>query len=214
MQHVTDVDAVAFDAYGTLFDLEGNWAAPEVVAAMREKQLQYSWQLSLMGEYRDFREVTRAAIEHTLEAFAIPGDVDEILGHQLAIMTFNEVHDAVERIAAGRRLFILSNGHPEALRVLVHNAGLEGRFEALVSADEVRIYKPSPAVYQLLLDRSRVSRERLLFVSSNAWDAAGAAAFGLRVAWVNRKGAPRERIGGTPELVVSDLADLARRLGA
>ena len=180
---------------------------------MREKQLQYSWQLSLMGQYQDFREVTRAAIEHTLDAFDIPGDVDEILQHQLSIMTFAEVYRAIDRIGAGRRLFVLSNGHPDALRVLVQNAGLEGRFDALVSSHEVRIYKPSPKVYQLLLDRAGVSQERLLFVSSNSWDAAGAAAFGLRVAWINRRSAPRERVGGTPELVVGDLAELATRLG-
>ena len=209
-----DVDAVAFDAYGTLFDLEGNWAAPEVVAEMRAKQLQYSWLLSVMGEYREFREVTRAAIEYTLDAFDIPGDVEAILQHQLAITTFNEVRRALERIGAGHRLFILSNGHPEALKALVHNAGLEGVFQDLVSSHDAGVYKPSPKVYQLLLDRSGVNRDRLMFVSSNSWDAAGAAAFGLRVAWVNRKSAPAERVGGKPEVVVGDLEDLATRLGA
>lgn len=209
-----EFDAVAFDAYGTLFDVLGNWAAPEVVASFRQKQLQYSWLTTLMGEYRDFREVTRAAVEYVLDQYDEPGDVELIMREQLSITPFGDVRGALERLGAGHRLGILSNGHPDSLAALVGSAGLEGTFEWVVSVHEVRLYKPSPAVYQLLLDRTGIPKERLLFVSSNGWDAAGAANYGLRVAWVNRTGAPADRVGGRPELVVADLQELAERLGA
>lgn len=211
---MTEFDAIAFDAYGTLFDVLGSWAPPEVVASFRQKQLQYSWLTTLMGEYRDFREVTRAAVEYVLDQHDEPGDVDLIMREQLSITPFGDVRAALERLGAGHRLGILSNGHPESLAALITNAALEGTFEWVVSVHAVRAYKPSPAAYQLLLDTTGIPRERLLFVSSNSWDAGGAANFGLRVAWVNRTGGPAERVGGTPELVVHDLQELAERLGA
>ena len=209
---MSEFDVIAFDAYGTLFDVKGSWATPDVVQTMRQKQMQYSWLTTLMGEYRDFRELTRAAVEYALDAYDIPGDIEEIMREQLAITPFGDVGDALVRLHVGRRLAILSNGHPESLAALVRNAGLEGTFDQVLSVHDVRAYKPSPSVYQLLLDRMGVARERILFVSSNGWDAAGAARFGLRVAWVNRTGAPRERIGGQPELVVVDLLELAELL--
>ena len=213
MQPIADVDTVLFDAYGTLFDVLGNWSAPEVVQTMREKQLQYSWLQSLMGGYRDFPDLTRAALEYALEAHDVPGDVDQLMHAQLSASPFEDARPALDHLK-GRRLGILSNGHPEALARLVHNAHLDGRFEWLISAHDVGVYKPSPRVYRHALDVTGADRRRLLFVSSNAWDAIGAANFGLRVAWVNRTGAPRERVGGTPEVEVLDLLQLCAMLEA
>ena len=209
----SEIETILFDAYGTLFDITGeDWASPEVVQTMRNKQLQYSWMTTLMGQWREFTEITAAAIGYAIEAHGAVADPKEVLGAQLAIRTFPEVREALERLGRGRRLGILSNGTPDSLRALVENAGLADRFEWLLSSSEVRVFKPSPAVYQLALDRTRTDREKLLFVSSNGWDAAGAAGFGLRVAWVNRTGAPRERLGGPPEIEVNDLNRLAASL--
>ena len=207
------VEAVAFDVYGTLFDITGErWGPPEVVATMRQKQLQYSWLVSLMGNYLDFREVTRRAIEYALELHGFDGDVDEIMKSQLHLRPFPETVQALERLGNGRRLAILSNGHPDSLEALLANAGLRDRFSAVVSVHELRLFKPAPDVYRHLLDVMGLERERVLFVSSNAFDVAGATNFGLRVAWVNRNRLPLERVGLRPELEVGDLTELSGRV--
>ena len=213
---VSGIDAVGFDAYGTLFDVTGaRWAAPEVVATARQKQLQYSWLVTLMGDYHDFRELTRRAIEYALAEHGVEGlEVDQALAAQTRLPPYPEVPEALERLARGRRLAVVSNGHPESLEALLAGAGLGTWIPLVVSAHEVRAFKPAPAVYRLALDRLGVGRERLLFVSSNGWDVAGAARFGLRTAWINRPGLPPEGVGPPPELVVPDLLALAAELEA
>lgn len=211
-----DFDWLAFDAYGTLFDVTGeDWAAREVVQSFRMKQLQYTWLLSLMGDYRDFDEVSRAAIEWAAAAHGAEVDVDTVLARQLRTRTFPDVPDALARLAAaGPRLAIASNGRPESLQALVVNAGLERLVSSIVSVHPLGVFKPSPRVYALVLEQLESTRERLLFVSSNGWDIAGAAHFGLRAAWVNRTKLPRERVGGQPEFQVGDLSELAELFGA
>ena len=209
-----DFDWVAFDAYGTLFDITGeDWAAPEVIATFRQKQVQYTWLVSLMEDYRDFDQVSRAAVEYAAAVHGVDLDIDEVLGRQLRIRTFPEVPDALERMrAGGRRLAIVSNGRPDSLDTLARNAGVREMFAAIVSVHPLRVFKPSPRVYANALAELGVERDRLLFVSSNGWDVAGAAGFDLRVCWVNRAGAPAERIGRRPELEVRDLSELAAKL--
>jgi 2-haloacid dehalogenase len=180
------------------------------VAAVRAKQLQHSWLASLMGAYQDFRRLTRLAVEHTFEAHGYDGDVDRTMEAMLRISLFPEARGALGRMAAGARLAILSNGDASSLEALLGNAGIREQFEWVVSADEVRVYKPAPAVYQRLLTRTGSDPGRLLFVSSNSWDAQGASTFGLRTAWVNRRGSPRERIGADPEFEVADLEQLSQ----
>ncbi|MDE3074522.1 MAG: haloacid dehalogenase type II [Chloroflexota bacterium] len=214
---IQSIEAIGFDAYGTLFDVgSAGWAAPEVMATARTKQLQYSWLMSLMGQYADFHEVTRAAIEYALEQHhTTAGPIEEIMAAQTRVPIYAEVPEALD-LCAPRRLAIVSNGHPDSLEAMAANAGIRDRLDLLVSAHNVRIYKPAPAVYQLAADAFEVHfgvpKDRWLFVSSNGWDAAGAAQFGLRVAWVNRSGLPRERIGGEPEVVVPNLLELAEQL--
>jgi 2-haloacid dehalogenase len=208
-----DFDWVAFDAYGTLFDITGeDWAAPEVIATFRQKQVQYTWLVTLMEDYHDFDQVSRAAIEYAAAAHSVDLDIEDVLGRQVRIRTFPEVPDALERMrVGGRRLAIVSNGRPDSLNALARNAGVRDRFAAIVSVHPLRVFKPSPRVYRNALEELGVEPNRLLFVSSNGWDVAGAISFGLRVCWVNRAGAPAERIGGRPELEVRDLSELAAK---
>lgn len=211
------LEVIAFDAYGTLFDVTGeDWAAPEVVQTFRAKQLQYTWLVSLMEAYSDFDEVSRAAIEYAAAAHGVEVDVEAVLQRQRRTLTFAEVPAALARIAAGgaRRLAIVSNGRPDSLAALVANNGLASVFAAIVSVHPLRVFKPSPRVYQRALDELGVGREQLFFVSSNGWDVAGAAQIGLRTAWVNRTDTPPEGVGGRPEIVVRDLTELANALGA
>ena len=108
----------------------------------------------------------------------------------------------------GRRCVILSNGTPSMLQAALDNSGLVTRFDKVLSVDSIRVYKPDPRVYRMAVDSLGVPTDEMLFVSSNGWDAAGAAAFGLPVAWINRSGAPVERLGFVADLIVRDMAEL------
>src|SRR5205823_10715635 len=159
-RRVSDLDVVGFDVYVALFDITGeDWAAPEVVPAARSEQLQYSWLVSLMGAYRPFRDLTRAAVENALAVHGAHADVDSVMEAMLHIRPYPEMAAALESIARSARLAVLSNGDPESLEALLANAGVRDRFEWVISADEVRVYKPAPAVYQRLLDRTGAARE-------------------------------------------------------
>lgn len=210
------LEVIAFDAYGTLFDVGGeDWAAPEVVQTFRAKQLQYTWLVGLMAAYRDFDQISHAALEYSAALHGVNLDIDAILARQRRIRTFPEVPAALARVGGkpGRRLAVLSNGRPDSLAALVANNGLRDAFASIVSVHALRTYKPAPAVYRYALDQLGTIPQRLLFVSSNGWDVAGAARFGLRCAWVNRSGAPGEGVGGRPEIMVRDLTRLAEALG-
>jgi 2-haloacid dehalogenase len=130
----------------------------------------------------------------------------------LTLDVFPEVRDVLARLR-GVPCAILSNGAPRMLEAVVAHNRLGEHFQAILSVDAVRVYKPAPAVYALGPARLGLPREALGFVSSNAWDVAGAKAFGFQVAWVNRQGAPPEALGLTADLEVRDLDALARALG-
>lgn len=214
--------AFIFDAYGTLFDLAslaeacaGLCSDPaRLVSLWRAKQLEYSFLRALMGPvaYVDFWQVTTDALDFAAEQLELTlsgAERGRAMEGWLRVRPYPEAAAALERIAsAGQRCIILSNGSPTMLRAAVSNAGLTDRFQAILSVDAVRSYKPDPRVYQLGVDAVGATAAQVLFVSSNGWDAAGARAFGLRVAWVNRAQAPTERLGFPPDLVVPDLSAL------
>jgi 2-haloacid dehalogenase len=217
------VDAVAFDLYGTLAEVASvGRAAAEVtedpaalVDLWRQKQLEYTWLRSLMGRYQDFWATTGDALDYSLDRLGITVDQPtraELHNAWLAVRAYPEVPAALDSLAP-RPLAVLSNGNPEMLEACLATAGIRDRFEHVLSVDEVGVFKPHPSVYQLAVKAFGLPAERILFVSSNPWDAAGARTFGFTVAWVNRMGVPFERLGATPDLVVSDLAALAEAAG-
>ncbi|HUI98738.1 MAG TPA: haloacid dehalogenase type II [Usitatibacter sp.] len=216
-----EVAALVFDAYGTLFDVHsvsrkaeslfpGRGAA--LSAAWRTKQLEYSWLRTLMDRYEDFDRVTRAALDWALESLAI--DADEparraMIDEYRRLAMFPEVAAALESLARSRALAILSNGHPGMLEALVDHNGVRERFRGgILSVHPVRRFKPDPAVYRIAEETLGVPRALVGFVSSNGWDAAGAKSFGFRAYWVNRGGAPVERLGVRPDAILKDLAGL------
>jgi 2-haloacid dehalogenase len=215
-------EALAFDLYGTLVDVRSvERACAEVTdepAALldlwRATQLQHTWLLSLMGRYVDFAVVTAGALEQAAGRLGLRLDGAErrrLEAAWLDLEPFPEAAAALARLGS-RRLAVLSNGSPAMLDAALAAAGLRERLDAVLSADEVRVYKPAPAVYALAERRLGVPREGILFVSANPWDAAGAKAFGLPAAWVARAGGPPERTGPAPDLVVPDLGALADAL--
>jgi 2-haloacid dehalogenase len=217
-----DIHAVAFDLFGTLLDVNSLEAAcaadvadtAAFVALWRQKQLEYSWLRALMGRYEDFWSVTAAALDYTIERLKVPvaeAGRGRLLAAWLSVRPYPEVTAALDALTP-RPLAVLSNGSSGMLRENLRATGLDGRFTHVLSVDEVRTYKPSPAVYALAEHRFRLPRGRILFVSSNAWDVAGARTFGLTVAWVNRARAIPEKLGATPHLVLQSLTDLSEHL--
>jgi 2-haloacid dehalogenase len=208
------VRAVLFDAYGTLFDVHSVAALADALfpgkgavlsQAWRAKQLEYTWQLSLMRAYKPFSRVTRDALEHSCEVLGLPlspAHEEQLMGEYLRLAVFPDV--ALQGLP-GRKA-ILSNGSPDMLDPLVKQSGL--RFDAVLSVDELKIFKPAPEVYALAVKRLGVEAARIGFVSSNCWDALGAKAFGFRVFWINRGGAPVDRLGPKPDAILKTLGDL------
>jgi len=216
--------AFAFDAYGTLFDVYSLTALAERLAPRhglalaqlwRTKQLEYSWLSSLMASDTyarpDFATVTRQALDYALAALVLQlsaEDREALIDAYGTLAPFPEAVAALERLAPTPRV-ILSNGTSAMLEPLVANSGLGEHIGAIVSVDDADIYKPSPRVYQLLLERFPVAPERIAFVSSNGWDATGAKAFGFTTFWINRMGLPIERHGPTPDYIIGSLGEIA-----
>lgn len=207
-----------FDAYGTLFDVRSvaeavravtDDAAP-LVETWRQKQLEYTWLRALMGRYEDFWTVTESALRYAVRRHGLTmseAQLRGLLDAYLSLTPFPEVRAALARLA-GRPRAILSNGSPRMLAAAVASAGLDRELEHVISADRVRTYKPSPAVYALGPETVGIPARELLYVSSNGWDVAGAKAFGYQVAWCNRLGAPAEELGATPDVVIGSLEEL------
>ena len=212
------VDALVFDAYGTLYDVHSvirrcetcfPGKGMQLSQLWRAKQLEYTWQRSLMQRYVPFSQVTREALAYSCAALGLELSVERmeaLMSEYLRLEPFAEVPEALERLSMKRA--ILSNGSPDLLDPLVRNSGL--KFDAVLSVDELKIFKPAPQVYELAVKRLRVPKERIGFVSSNCWDALGAKSYGFRVYWINRGGAPLDRLGFTPDEQVKSLDEVLR----
>ena len=220
-----DIAVCVFDAYGTLFDYNaaaarhgaalGDKAAP-LADLWRLKQLQYTWLRSLMNRYVGFWQVTGDALDYSMAALGIEDDAlrARLMEAYRTLDAYPEVPETLATLKAhGLRTAILSNGEPEMLDAAVTAAGIGDGLDAVLSVEEVGIYKPHPTVYQLVVDRLGVPADKVSFQSSNAWDANGAAAFGFRVAWCNRFGQGQERVPETPDAEIQTLAELPALLG-
>ena len=213
------IDAFVFDAYGTLFDVHSvmqrceSWWPGKGAAlsqAWRAKQLEYTWQRSLMQRYAPFSQVTRDALEFACSALDLSVDeqkLQTLMEQYRNLEPYPEVSGALAKLQ-GRKLAILTNGSPDMIDPLVRNRGMETSFDAVLSVDELKIYKPAPQVYQLAVERLGVPAAQIGFVSSNCWDAIGAKSFGFKVWWINRTGAPMDRTGFQPDRIVKDLHEI------
>jgi len=210
------LQALVFDAYGTLYDVHSVVRRCEACfpgkgmplsQLWRSKQLEYTWQRSLMQRYVPFSSVTREALVYSCAALGLDAreHVDTLMAEYLRLAPFAEVPHALERLPLKKA--ILSNGSPDMLEPLVRHSGL--RFDAVLSVDEVKIYKPAPQVYELAVRRLGVPKAAIGFVSSNCWDALGAKSFGFTVYWINRSNAPVDALGFAPDAQVKSLAELA-----
>jgi 2-haloacid dehalogenase len=222
---LTGTEMCVFDAYGTLFDFNSAVARHRAVIGpkadaladmWRNKQIQYTWLRNSMGSYAKFWQVTGEALDHCLAAHGIAdtGVREKLMGAYLALDPFPEVPAMLDSLKrAGLRLAILSNGNPEMLDPMVAASGLADRFEAVLSVDAVPVFKPDPRVYRLVEAQCGVTPDKVCFLSSNCWDAHGAAHFGFATVWVNRAGAPDDNLPGKPVATIKDLSQLPSLLG-
>jgi 2-haloacid dehalogenase len=191
------IKAVVFDAYGTLYDIQSVAAITEeafpgygdiITQIWRVKQLEYSWLRSLMRRYEDFSVVTKESLTYTLRVLGLNYDAaafDRIMDKYLRLDLYPDARTALAALK-GRKLAILSNGSSDMLNALVKNTGLDRVLDATISVDQKRVFKPAPEAYTLIESTLGTRPGEVLFVSSNPWDACGAKAFGLNVAWIER----------------------------
>ncbi|MCB8820106.1 haloacid dehalogenase type II [Microvirga rosea] len=212
--------AVVFDAYGTLFDVHSvvarhaaaiGTSAQPFSDLWRQKQLEYSWVLSLAGRYEPFWILTERALDYAFTRFP---EVDRGLRPALlqAYRKLDAYGDASSTLGAlrrgGLRTGILSNGDPGMLDAAVTSADLGKDLDAVLSVDAAAVFKTHPRAYELALSAFSAGTDDIVFVSSNRWDIAGATAFGFRTVWINRAGLPEEYAELAPRAVVSSLREL------
>jgi 2-haloacid dehalogenase len=211
-----------FDAYGTLFDVfsvtslceqmfPGNGTALAMV--WRSKQLQYTLLRSMMNRYEDFWQVTRDGLVYAANALRLDLDVDKrtrLMDAYMTLAAFPDVKPGLQQLKAmGLRLAVLSNGAPKMLESAARSAGIADLLDAVISVDEVKVFKPSPRVYELASTRLNMPKGDIGFVTSNNWDAHGAGSAGLTTFWIQRAAAePAEELGYPPAHVVQVLTDL------
>ncbi|MBZ0130743.1 MAG: haloacid dehalogenase type II [Rhodobacteraceae bacterium] len=220
------ITTCVFDAYGTLFDVTAaaRQAAAEpgreALAATwqklandwRLKQLQYTWLRALADAHTDFWEVTQNGLDYALEANGLDGDTElreRLLALYWELAAYPEVPAMLAALKAqGMNNAILSNGSPAMLDGAVQSAGIGEVLDAVLSVQDVGIFKPHATVYDLVAKRFGTTPDQVLFVSSNCWDACAAAGRGFRVAWVNRSAEPMDRLPWQPDIVLDDLTTI------
>jgi 2-haloacid dehalogenase len=217
---LTGIRACLFDAYGTLFDVNSaaeraqdalleKW--PQLAEVWRAKQLQYTWLRSLTGRHVDFWQLTSDALDFALDTLKLPNGHlhDDLMALYLRLGAYPEVKKTLTRLkAAGLQCAILSNGSPRMLSACIENAGIADLLDAVLSVEELKVYKPHPTVYQLAVNRLRLKASAICYVSSNGWDAYSAKAFGFYAIWCNRFSQVAERIPETPDAQIRILSDL------
>lgn len=207
-----------FDAYGTLFQVNGvieglnpeqNQLSEKIQALWRNRQLEYTWLCNSMGIWMDFNQITHNALDYAMQYYGVEGDVafrNALLGIYKTPTTFPDVVPFLEKLKkGGNTTAILSNGTPDKLAASAKTAGIDSLLDDVFSVSKVEVFKPTPKVYQMVVDHYQCKPNEIMFFSSNAWDVTGATSFGFHTVWVNRKNEPFEVLGIEPKEVVSQL---------
>ena len=214
------IKAVAFDAF-PVFDPRPVFALAEDLFpgkglelgnAWRTRQFEYTWLRVVSQRYADFWQVTADALVFSAKSLRLDLTEDKRTRLMQAYLDLKPWPDALPALqsmkGAGLRLAFLSNFTPRMLTAVVAGAGMDSMFEALLSTDSIRTYKPDPRAYQLAIDALKLPREEILFVAFGGWDAAGAKSFGYKTFWVNRQNLPVEELDAPPDAIGTTLGDL------
>ena len=215
------IKAVVFDAYGTLFDVHSVASLAEQLfpgkgdalsQLWRQKQLEYSWLRAMAGRYKPFWDITRDALRFSAERLGLPLSAESeqrLMNQYSSLSAFPENLAALRALkAAGLPLGILSNGNREMIEVSVRSAGMTGLFDHLLSSQEVKTFKTMDRLYALAPEAFGCRPREILFVSSNCWDAVGSRWYGFTSFWINRTGAPLDRLDTAPDHTGSLLGDV------
>ena len=211
--------AIVFDAYGTLFDV--NSAAEKCKDKIGNKwenfanfwrttQLEYTWLRSLMKKHKNFWQITEDSLDKSMETFHIDKSLrNDLLNFYKELSPYPEVKNVLENLKKKSfKLAILSNGTPELLNHLVKSSDLENLFDDIFSVEEVKIYKPDPKVYDMPVNKYKVSKGEITFLSANTWDVSGAGNYGYNSIWVNRNNSVFDKLDYKPKNEVKNLKQL------
>ena len=214
-----NIKAIIFDAYGTLFDV--NSAAEKYKDKIGDKwenfanywrttQLEYTWLRSLMSRHKDFWQVTKDSLDKSMEAFKIDSSMrGDLLDLYKILSTFPEVKEVLSKLKEKNyKLAILSNGTPTLLNELVKSNNLEGIFDKIFSIEQVGIYKPSSKVYDIPIQKYKIQKDEVMFLSANTWDVSGAGNYGYKSVWVNRNNNVFDSLDYIPQYQVNNLGEL------
>jgi 2-haloacid dehalogenase len=214
-----NIKAIIFDAYGTLFDV--NSAAEKCKGKIGDKwegfanywrttQLEYTWLRSLMNRHKDFWQVTEDSLDKSMKAFNIDLSMkNELLDLYKVLSTFKEVPDVLKSLKEKKfKLAILSNGTPALLNELIKNNNLDNIFDDLFSIEQVGIYKPDSKVYDMPIQKYRIEKSEVAFLSANTWDVSGGGNYGYNAIWVNRNKNIFDNLDYKPNSEIKDLSEL------
>lgn len=187
-----------------------------VAAIWRQSQLEFSFRVTLMERYEDFAQLTRQALGYALAATSntlTPEQQEALLEQYQHLEPFVDVQPGLERLqAAGYQMVIFSNGTLSMLNPLLDATGLRPYFQDIISAEEVRVYKPTPTIYRHAAKRLGQAPAETRLISANPFDITGALNAGLKAAWVNRTGSPADPLGQVPDVIVTSITELAEML--
>lgn len=220
MKKFKNIKLCVFDAYGTLFDINsvtkdyfnelGN-IKDAFSKLWRSKQLEYTWLYSLMKRYDNFGCITEESLDYALNYFNIKNDClrTNLLKSYENISCYKEVPDVLSKLKQkGIQRSILSNATAEMLTIAINNSNINSYIDSCLTVDNIKMYKPDPAVYNLVLEKYHVNKNQILFISSNSWDISGAKSFGFNVAWINRLNNAKEALPFKPDVELKSLPDL------
>jgi 2-haloacid dehalogenase len=210
------IKALVFDVYGTLFDVYSvkekcdelfDGQGEEISILWRQKQLEYSFLRQLMGQYEPFIDITRDSLKYAVNKLNLEYNQEKelvLLEEYKNLSHYPEVETLLTEMKS-KKLAVFSNGSRDMLEPLIQNSGLSSLFDEIISVDDIKQYKPTPASYSYCLKVLGLEREEILFMSSNGWDITGAKNFGFKTAWINRNKLPIEELNQKPHAIYTDL---------
>ena len=214
-----NIKAIIFDAYGTLFDVNsaaekckdkigGKWE--NFSNYWRTTQLEYTWLRSLMNRHKDFWTVTEDSLDKSMQVFKIePSMRNELLDLYKVLSTFPEVKDVLKKLKEKNyKLAILSNGTPSLLNGLVKSNNLDNIFNDIFSIEEVKIYKPNSKVYDIPINKYKIKKNEVVYLSANTWDVSAGGNYGFNPVWVNRNNSIFDNLDYVPKYQVENLTKL------
>ena len=214
-----NIKAIIFDAYGTLFDV--NSAAERCKDKIGDKwenfanywrttQLEYTWIRSLMKRHKNFWQITQDSLDKSMKKFEIDLAMkNELLSLYKILSTFPEVRGVLEKLKEKRyKLSILSNGTPSLLNELIKNNNLDYIFDYIFSIEEVGVYKPDSKVYDMPIQKYKIKKDEVAFLSANTWDISGGGNYGYNSIWVNRNNNIFDNLDYKPKNEIKNLKEL------